>query len=134
MGGRQRLTSASKLCLWRAKFNASGTRNSIQARLARSKLLIACEPLNRAVRMRARSAEASSRAVPALVSANSPRKCLARGGSAQPLIALAQTGFFMDMRQCRLVATDGLNVTLAFTANLFACRGWTAVGRASKLR
>src|SRR6266571_5530707 len=134
MGGSQRPTSASKLCLRRAKFNASGRRNSIQAGLARSKLLIACEPLNKAVRMRARSGEDSCSAVPALVTANRPRKYLARGGSAQPLMALAQTAFFMVMRQSRPVPTDGFNVTLAFTTDLYACRGWTTVGRAAKLR
>src|SRR2546427_698079 len=75
---------------------------SIQSGLAASKLLIAGEPLNSEASMRACSGDTFSSAVRAVVAASSSRKCLVRAGSAEPLMAVAQT-VFMTLRARRSI-------------------------------
>src|SRR5207244_4338472 len=74
---------------------------------ARRQLLSAGEPLNSAARILACSAEEFCKAGPALEPASKPKNCLARGGSAQALRALAQTGFFMAAQRPTVSKTTG---------------------------
>src|SRR5438093_7917027 len=100
MGLSQARTSAARPCLRRGNFRASGVSDSNQSGWATSKLLSAGDPPNNAVRMRACSAEAFSKAAPALVAASTSKKCLARGGSALAFMAFAQSGFFISLKAC----------------------------------